>query len=310
MSIVLTTVLPFFAIIFCGMLAGRRELLTGEAVRALNTFVFYFALPALVALKLAQTPLSALFHPGFFFAWLCAALLTYLSCALLGRVMFRTSAGESAVQGLGCCFSNTGFLGFPMLVALYGDWVAGPFVIALTIDMVVLIPLATVWLQAMSPERSGSIATRITQAWRDSLLTPLIAAILVGLAIPASGLNLAAPIERFLDTLGQAAAPSALFALGVALASRNADERRGELAFLTVGKLAIHPGNVALFVTLFAVDDAWAKVGVLFAALPIANTVFVLADEFDTYAVRTSAAILVTTLVSILSLSALVYWLG
>jgi len=85
------------------------------------------------------------------------------------------------------------------------------------------------------------------------------------------------------------------------------DERRGELVFLTIGKLAIHPGNVALFVTLFNVEDDWARVGILFAALPIANTVFVMADQFDVYSVRSSAAILVTTLVSVATLSALVF---
>lgn len=307
MATVLSTVLPFFAIILCGILAGRRELLTGDAVRALNAFVFYFAMPALVFLKLAQSPLENLMHPSFLLAWLCAALLTFFSCALLGRMMFGTSAGEAAVQGLAGSFANTGFLGFPMLVALYGDWATGPFVIALTIDLVVLIPLATVWLQAMSKERTGSVATRVIHAWRESLLTPLVAAILLGIAVSAAGLALPASIERFMTVMGQAAAPSALFALGVALASRRVDERRGELLFLSIGKLGIHPGNVALFVTLFNVEDDWARVGVLFAALPIANTVFVLADQFDTYAVRSSAAILVTTLISIVTLSALVY---
>ena len=48
-------------------------------------------------------------------------------------------------------------------------------------------------------------------------------------------------------------------------------------------------------------------IGILFAALPTANTVFVLAEQFDTYSVRSSATILVTTLVSIATLSALVY---
>ncbi len=307
MSIVFETVIPFFAIIFCGILAGRRGLLTGGGVRALNAFVFYFALPALVFLKLAQTPLEGLLHPTFLLAWLCAALWTFFACAVLGRLMFNTSPGEAAVQGLGCCFSNTGFLGFPMLVALYGDWVTGPFVIALTVDMVVLIPLATVWLQAMSEDRSGSIPRRVMRAWGDSLLTPLVAAIFLGLAVSATGIGIATPIENFLKVMGQAAAPSALFALGVALVGRRVDERRGELVFLTIGKLAIHPGNVALFVTLFNVEDDWARVGILFAALPIANTVFVMADQFNVYSVRSSAAILVTTLVSVATLSALVY---
>ena len=308
MSTVLATVLPFFAIIVCGVFAGRRELMAGEAVRALNTFVFYFALPALVFLKLAQNPIGALLHPGFMLAWLCAALLTFFSCAFLGWLLFGTKGGEEAVQGLACSFSNTGFLGFPMLVALYGDWVAGPFVIALTIDLVVLIPLATLWLQAMSKARTGSVAARVVQAWRDSLLTPLVAAIVAGLMVSATGLGLAPPIERFLDVLGQAAAPSALFALGVALAGRRVGEGRGELLYMTIGKLAIHPGNAALFmIVVFDVEWQWVQVGVLFAALPIANTVFVLATQFRTYEERTSAAILVTTLASIATLSGLVY---
>ncbi|MCG8509556.1 MAG: AEC family transporter, partial [Rhodospirillales bacterium] len=107
--------LPFFAVVGLGFLAAARGLLDDKAVGSLNVFVFYFAMPALVFLKLAQSPLESLLHPAFLFAWLCAALLTFFSCALLGRMMFGTSAGEAAVQGLASSFANTGFLGFPML---------------------------------------------------------------------------------------------------------------------------------------------------------------------------------------------------
>ena len=59
MATVFATVLPFFAIILCGILAGRRELLTGDAVRALNAFVFYFALPARFPTGPGSTPREA-----------------------------------------------------------------------------------------------------------------------------------------------------------------------------------------------------------------------------------------------------------
>jgi predicted permease len=79
-----------------------------------------------------------------------------------------------------------------------------------------------------------------------------------------------------------------------------------EVSYMTVMKLGVHPA--ALFFTttlLFSVDPLWATAALLGAALPIAANVFIVARQYDVYVVRTSSAILVSTAVSMISVSAL-----
>jgi hypothetical protein len=56
---------------------------------------------------------------------------------------------------------------------------------------------------------------------------------------------------------------------------------------------------------LFDVDPLWAKVAILGASLPVAANVFIVAKQYDTYVDRTSSAILVSTIVSVVTVSAL-----
>src|SRR3546814_6686873 len=48
MQSILETVLPIFGLVFCGYVVGRKGLMSEEAIKGLNTFVFYFAIPALL----------------------------------------------------------------------------------------------------------------------------------------------------------------------------------------------------------------------------------------------------------------------
>ncbi|EAR20350.1 AEC family transporter [Nitrococcus mobilis] len=59
MAAVVDIALPFFAVIFTGYGAGRSRLLNAGAVVGLNAFVFYFALPALLLVKVSQAPAAS-----------------------------------------------------------------------------------------------------------------------------------------------------------------------------------------------------------------------------------------------------------
>jgi Membrane transport protein. len=56
MQAVFNLALPFFALIFTGFLAARAKMLGSNTVGGLNTFVFYFALPALLLIETYQAP--------------------------------------------------------------------------------------------------------------------------------------------------------------------------------------------------------------------------------------------------------------
>ncbi|HLL98181.1 MAG TPA: AEC family transporter, partial [Rubrobacteraceae bacterium] len=207
--------------------------------------------------------------------------------------------GAAAVLG------NTGYMGLPLVAAAFGDRAAIPLAIGLTLEATVLIPLTIILIEASKGLGSG--LPRLLVSVADAMArNPLIVAIFAGALFSATGLGLPTPVQNFTDLLGGAAGPCALFALGATLAGQRLSSGIAEVSYITTFKLLIHPAAMWFATTqLFDVDPLWAKVAILGASLPVAANVFIVARQYDTYVERTSSAILVSTIVSVVTVSAL-----
>lgn len=137
---------------------------------------------------------------------------------------------------------------------------------------------------------------------------PMIVAIVLGLTVSALALPLPAPVNAFLLTLGAAATPGALFAIGASLATNSA-ERRAVAGGLSFAKLALHPAAVAICALwLFPVDPSAAGLRIAAASLPVAGIVYILAQHYGVAPRRISAAILLSTAASVITVSGVIAW--
>ena len=136
----------------------------------------------------------------------------------------------------------------------------------------------------------------------------MIVAISLGLLWSGFGIPIPAPMNDFLSILGGAATPGALFAIGASLAGKSA-ERIEVAGWLSFCKLILHPAFVAIGVLfVFPIDPFAASVLIAAAALPVAGNVYMLAQHYGVAPQRVSAAILVSTLLSIVTVSVIIAW--
>ena len=302
---ILNTALPFFALIFCGYGAGRFRLLSEASVAGVNAFVFYFALPAFIFNLLATSPLADVVNGPFVAAYLGTGLVVFAVAAILGRLLFKVRRSEAALQGSAAVLGNTGYMGIPLVAAAFGDRAAIPLVLGLTLEATVLIPLTIILVEAQKGLDAG-LSQLLGSVAGAMVRNPIIIAIFTGVLVSAMSLGLPTPIENFTDLLGRAAGPCALFALGATLTSFPISTGIGEVSYMTVFKLLVHPAAIWFATTrLFDVDPLWASVAILGASLPVAANVFIVARQYDTYVDRTSSAILVSTAISVVTVSAL-----
>jgi malonate transporter len=302
---ILDTALPFFALIFCGYGAGRFRLLSEASVAGVNAFVFYFALPVFIFNLLATSPLADVVNAPFMAAYLGTGLVIFAVAAVLGRLLFKVRRNEAALQGSAAVLGNTGYMGIPLVAAAFGDRAAIPLVLGLTLEATVLIPLTIILVEAQKGFDAGwsELLRSVAGAMARN---PIIVAIFAGVLVSASSLGLPIPIGNFTDLLGNAAGPCALFALGATLTTFPISTGISEVSYMTFFKLMIHPAAIWFATTrLFDVDPLWATVAILGAALPIAANVFIVAKQYDTYVERISSAILVSTAISVITVSAL-----
>lgn len=298
--------LPFFALIGLGFGAAKRRFFNPEATAALTRFIFYFALSAMLFKFAARLDLGAVFDWNFVLAYLGGTLFIYLLVTAVALIRGR-GIEEAAVEAQCGVVGNVGFLGVPMLSLLLGEAAVGPVMMVLAVDLIVFGSLIVIIITA---RRDGRVSPAVLgSVGRGLLANPMIVSIAAGLGWAATGWTLPDPVWATLDLLGAAATPGALFAIGASLAARSA-ERIAVAGWLSVSKLVLHPGAVALMAFyLLPVPSYAAGVMVAAASLPVAGNVYILAQHYGVAPHRASAAIFVSTMISIFTVSTVIAWI-
>ncbi len=298
--------LPFFALIGLGYWAGRTRFFTEEATAYLTKFVFYFALSAMLFRFSANLTLAEVWDTRLVAAYLWGTAFVYGIATLVGFLR-GLSVPTAAIEAQCAAIGNTGFLGVPMLTLLLGPQAIGPVMMALAVDLIVFSSLIVILITG---SRDGQVSLRIFRTVGLGLIkNPMIVAITLGLLWSGLTLPIPDPLNDFLAILGGAATPGALFAIGASLATKSA-ERLSIAGWLSFCKLVLHPAFVAFgALVLFHVDPYKAGVIIAAAALPVAGNVYILAQHYGVAPQRVSAAILVSTAISIVTVSLVIGWI-
>jgi len=290
--------LPVFGVIGVGWAATRAQLLASGALDALNVFSFRFALPALVLRLIAGQPLRQSFNPGFYAGYLASGAVVFMLVLGVSRLTAAPTVAAAGAHATTATVSNLGFLGPPLMLAFFGERGAGPLAMAILAEIMVLLSLGGVLMGANGDRRGVG-----SQILRGTVFNPVVAAIVMGAVLAGTGLALPEPVTLFLAFLGGAAGPTALFALGGALALQRLDRGTAVAACLiSLVKLVVYPLFTWLVLShVMTLEPFWVQAGTLIACLPSAGNIYVLAQRYDADPHRVSAAILLSTISSVVT---------
>lgn len=304
MSAILDVVLPVFAIILTGYLCGYFKLLGGGSSEALNKFVYWVALPALLFRAMARVDTEVLFDWNFLGAYVGGQVLVMLMVMLIGRWIYANTWAEASVSGMNSVYGNTGYMGIPLALAAFGELAAVPTIITVVVNAALVVAVTSALIE-IAQHGGGGLGGVMRDVGRALVTNPILVAPVLGIVWAATGLELANSIDTYCQILGAAAGPCALFAIGLFLVGKPISEGLDEVAVNVLFKLLAQPIlTFILAVTFFPMDPLWVVVGVLMAALPTGAGSFVLAQQYGLYVQRTSSVILFSTVVSVLTLSA------
>ena len=307
MSDVVGLVLPFFGLIFLGFFVARVTRQPIGALGWMNTFIVYVALPALFFQLLAKTPFEQLAEWTFI---LGAVLSTYTIFLIMfggSMLLAGRNIAESTIKGLAAAYGNIGYMGPGLALLVFGPEAAVPVALIFCFENIIHFAVAPMMMALSGGEKSAPLKLAYGVI-RKIVLHPFIIATAVGVAAAYFQLRPPLPVERLLEYLSGAAAPCALFAMGVTLALRPLKRIPHELAPIAFLKLILHP--LVCYVVLSWVgnfSEIWLFSAVLLAALPTATNVFVLAQQYHVWVERASASILLTTCISVATVTGLLY---
>lgn len=306
MADIVGLVLPFFGMIFIGVLAARLARQPVEALGWMNVFVIYIALPALFFQLLSRTPVEELTEWRYIAGSVTATFVIFCLMFFGSLVAARGGIGEATIKGLAAAYGNIGYMGPGLALLVFGPEAAVPVALIFSFENVMHFTLAPM-LMALAGGEKGSVPALALGVVRRIVLHPFILATAAGGLAAWAQVEPPAAVSRLLDYLAQAAAPCALFAMGVTLALRPLKRVPREMGAIVALKLVVHPLLCWVMLSLFGnFSPVWVYAAILLAGLPTAANVFVIAQQYGVWVERASASVLITTTLSVATVTALI----
>ena len=304
---IISLIVPFFAVIGCGYFGAR--LIPESQQDGINNLVLYFALPVLIFSLMAQSNIADQFELAFVPAYTIVSIFLFCLAFWLVRALYGLHRGDRAIYALGAVYGNTGYMGIPVIVVLLGESASVPVVISLMIDLIIIIPLAAAVIES-SGRQQGNLVHGAMATLLATLRNPLVLASVLGVAWSMLELPIPAMMNGFMDLMGAAAVPCALFAMGASLHGKPLGGAVSPALLISVLKLIIHPLLLWIMMTrIMDIDPDWARPALLAASMPMAATIYVLARQYQTRVVGASTAVLISTGLSLLTFPTLMLML-
>lgn len=288
-----------------GYLAARLGVFDDAATRGLSLFAFNFAIPVMLLRTIARADLPEQPEWALIIAYFGGAFAVFGLAAVLARYLFGRSGAGPGIFGISAAFSNTIILGIPVVLKTYGEPAAVPLSLILAFHSAAMFAVTTV-----TAELGIGVGVPLHELARNvgkSLVTnPILWGIGAGLALNFLAWPLPAVVDQLASTLGAAALPAALFALGANLSRFRLAQTMREALLLTGLKTLVQPALIYLLAAyVFALPPISVAVVVTIAALPAGVNAYLFAARYNAAIPEASSTILVSTLVSVVTLSLL-----
>lgn len=304
----LSSIIPTFGIVGAGWLCRRVGIWGPGAVKVLNSYAYYIALPALIFQSLSVSGIGARLTRGpvlLIVGTLAAHALVFLVIRI-ATVTTRTSQEVKAVAPMILTFGSTAYLGLPFVANTFGPE-AVPLASLVSVSLVVV----TLFFSLATLRRYGRLPSERSFI-REVIGLPFVYTVIAGLAVGFTGLALPGFIMKTVDVLAGSAGPTALLALGAFdYGLRRAQVNLKQAVALGAGKVFITGIVTFAILKLIGITGLPLAVGTAMGAVSVAVTAFVLADQYKMGRQLTDAAITVSGAAAFIALSAISYlWIA
>lgn len=310
MSDILGITGPIYLAIALGYVCTRLGWFSKADMRVLGQFVVKVALPALLFNAVASRNLAEILNTTYLLAYTLGSLLVIGLGLWWGkRQQLPFIDNVMAVMGMSC--SNSGYMGYPILLLTLAPVAAVSLALNMMVENLVVIPLLLV-LAERGLGHGGHGREVLVRTVRQLATNPLIVALAAGLLVALLRWELPAPLLRSVNLFAAASAGLSLFVIGGTLFGLPLQGMGRRIAPIVVGKLLVFPAAVALATLalprlgLPPLEPSLQLAAVMMAAMPMMGIYPILAQSYGKQELG-AAALLVTTVVSFFTLSALLW---
>ncbi len=291
-------------IAFCivaGIIFRSTKLIPTDAHRGINTWILYLALPAVSFKYIPKIQWSTeMLFPAVssVIVWAGAWIFMELYC----RYKKYGQRSRSTLE-LASGYSNTSFIGFPLIIAYFGEQ---DLSIAIICDQMMFVLLSTAGIiNALKGNRKETEGIKASTILRRLLTFPPF--IGCSLALILSHFFDLSFAEPFFDKLAATVGPLALFSVGLQLKFKGWRQEISQISMTMLYKLMIAPALVLIAALAIGIKGNIARISVFEAAMPTLITSSIIAEQFRLNSRLINLIIGVSILVGFLSTA---FWSG
>jgi predicted permease len=305
--IAVRTILPIFILIGIGLLSRKTGVLQSGDERVLSSYVYYFALPALLFINLAETTFTRE-TLQFMLAGVIPVLIVIPFYWII-RVIGKFSKDTLYLLILSTVFGSTAFFGIPfILFAFPTDQAEHLAILSVVSISPVSITIAITTLELYKLGKT-TIWKGLHQVAKKLLTNPLILSILSGIVITFIGIEIPAPLSKSLHMLGSTTAIIAIFMLGVFLYGRRYTNITKALT-LSLLRIIILPIVALLITKMFNLPNIERTILVLMHSVPVAISMIILSERYEFFKDIIASLILISSIGAAVYLNIWLWVLG
>lgn len=295
---ILSSLIKIFIMIIPGIFFRKKNYITDSQNEGITSIVVNLTWPCLVIDAMQMEFNSQVLRDSLYILVLAAVIFVVVGIlSLLISSAMKLSRTKQYLTIFMLVFGNTGFIGIPVIKALYGGEAIFYSAIVELINDVLLFTVGILLIQL-------SAGAKLKMDPKQ-FLSPGFVGVLIGLALFVLNIQLPSVIGDTIETIGNATTPLTMFAIGVQLAGMKIREITGDwkVYAITAIKLLIVPLVALLIVKLWAGDfTLLEKVLVISFAMPVASCASIFSQQYKGEAAFATKTVLISTVCSIVAI--------
>ncbi|MCZ2256877.1 AEC family transporter [Sporosarcina sp. G11-34] len=300
MSLILI-ILPVFIIFFIGYIGQK---LIGFDIKSISTVALYLMSPFLAFRTFYANELTMDY---FYIILFCLILMVVLLIVVwISALTMKATRPQLSAMILGGVFMNSGNYGAPVVLFAFGA-VAFDYAVIMMVFQSLLMNSVGIFFASIGGKEKATLRQSIQRVIR----MPLIYAAFLGIGLQLTSLNIPKPLMEGISLVADASIPTVMLVLGMQLAAIS--KKRVAYRYVsavTVIRMVLSPLIAAGILYFMPVSDLLKAVIILQAAMPAAANTTMFALQFGTEPDLVSFTTFVTTLISIITIPIVLFYLG
>lgn len=298
---IFNSVIILFLIMIVGFVIRKAGVLNEPLNKGLSGLLINVTLPFMIIASFNMEYDSELMMKALkilLYSILIHAILYFVSYIFF----FKFKKDKQAVLRFTATFSNTGFMGFPILGSIYGP-------IGVFYASIFNIPFNIfIWSLGVMLFTGKSDIKSI----RKTVINPALIAVIIGIIIFRFSIKLPVPVTKSVKMIGDITTPLSMIIIGSMLANMKIKDIFSDLSIYygAIIRLIVVPTIIYFVLTMFGVDELIVGICVILEAMPAAVITAIIAEKYEGNALYASQNVFISTVLSVITIPAIILVLG